>query len=454
MSVNLKSLSITGKITISGNAPVGPTPPPPADGPYWGEYLRDASSSRLGFLNIDNNFYSFLFDNATSYVRYTVQDDLGNVLISKTYDFYAPGNAYQLITTNDDLDNIYIVYGLEEPGSIHSLIINKFDSNLNSTWAVKVTNVGDLPYYVSDIIYLDGFLYIIGAIQTGTEEFEVTLTKVDIIDGSVDLSIKLPYTPNTQNLFNCKINADSAGNLIILGTLILGVSSYRAGVLKISPSGSILLEKELDLSTSDQPGITRVAVDNSDNIYAAGTDGTDGFILKLDSSGDVIWSYNIPDATIITDIKYLSGNLYVMSDYGPAPRSIFIMRINPADGSIIWETVCESLTVDDMYSIDLFVDSDYYVLLAGVDLTAGPASMSHTLIIRQEIDGSGGTFELDGNVYTIASGGNSLVAASITNVTPGATCIPVSHSTSVVSTSAITTTTYTASIGIDSIVPS
>ncbi len=242
------------------------------------------------------------------------------------------------------------------------------------------------------------------------------------------------------------VAVDSAGNVYCAGYTLSGMSEANAGgydafVMKLDSSGNILWHTQLGGVTNaggSNAGNDRcygVAVDTTGNVYCAGyTSGgmseasggsNDVFVMKLDSSGNILWHTQLGAVTnaggsnagtdycdgVAVDS---SGNVYcagytsgAMSEASGGSDDAFVMKLD-SSGNVLWHTQLGGVTnaggsnASSDYCYGVAVDSAGNVYCAG--LTSGGMS-----------EASGGGF--DAFVMKLDSSGNILWHTQLGGVT-------------------------------------
>jgi hypothetical protein len=149
-----------------------------------------------------------------------------------------------------------------------------------------------------------------------------------------------------------------------------------AFVAKLDSSGDIIWNTFIDVSGNDQDDAAfQVAVDTSGNSYITGYIGFYAFAFKLNSSGVLQWTTYLGDnnnSATGYDIA-LDGNqdVYVLgtssSTWGNPLRSFsdvydsFIVKLDPSDGAVIWNTFLGGNDYDGGASMALDQDGNIYV---------------------------------------------------------------------------------------------
>lgn len=221
---------------------------------------------------------------------------------------------------------------------------------------------------------------------------------------------------------------DSAGNIITVGIFsstvdfdssdavfnLTSAGGYDAYITKNDKNGNFLWAKQFGGSSNEQAN--SVAVDSSSNIIvggaiSAGTNirivgqsesnftSTDGILLKLDSSGNLLWRnlYSSPGAEGIRDVALnpANGDIYTIGTTNAPSGSLstlgkltnFKAQIGTADifvnkvstlGSAIWTGSFGSYAQDEGNSIAFGNGKVYIVGAIGNSITGGAFSIDST----------------------------------------------------------------------------
>lgn len=143
---------------------------------------------------------------------------------------------------------------------------------------------------------------------------------------------------------------DSSGNIYLAG---YGQTPYACcstrgigAVLKLDSTGTLLWRTKTE-NTSGGYDVTFLgcAVDSSGNVYAGGqapTASSDGFVQKYNSSGTSQWQFLIKPPTNHHPSLYgatiVSGNpTFIASNYITSTYNLFVIQFN-SSGGIVWQT--------------------------------------------------------------------------------------------------------------------
>ncbi|MFA6336440.1 MAG: hypothetical protein WCX23_00500 [Candidatus Paceibacterota bacterium] len=205
------------------------------------------------------------------------------------------------------------------------------------------------------------------------------------------------------------IRQTSDGGYVLAGyTNSSGAGGYDFLVIKIDSSGNVSWSKTFGGPGSDS---IRFAQQTSDGGYVLagetssyGAGGSDSFIIKLDSSGNVSWSktFGGPGSDGIFSAQQTSDGGYVLTgitdSYGVGGygiNNIFITKLD-SSGNVSWSKIIEISGIDFAYSAQQTSDGGYVL--------AGKSAFDGFLVIK--LDSSGNVswskfFNGDGMTYSI-----------------------------------------------------
>lgn len=127
--------------------------------------------------------------------------------------------------------------------------------------------------------------------------------------------------------------------VIVVAISMLLISLATPCLTQSSPSYWL---RTLGTSLSDEYGYG-VAVDSNGSVYIVGSSGGTGFVTKLSSDGKILWSelVNISGyAVTLTGVAVGNGSVYVVgSGLGGSTRIAIVMKLNAADGRILWTRI-------------------------------------------------------------------------------------------------------------------
>ena len=216
---------------------------------------------------------------------------------------YASTNSFKLASSG----NMYI--GGSDSATITKAMIMKVASNLTVSW-VRTFVTGSSPSYSVDNIAIDSSenVYAVGAgYNSSTGGSVVSFLIKYNTSGTLQWQRKLTMTsPNEITL--SEIALASSGNVYVAGRAYNQTTNIgKIFVAKYNSSGTLQWQKYL--SDASASGITLmlegyIAVDSSENIYVASqyesTSGRYLILIKVDSSGNLLWQRNITTSSPYT----------------------------------------------------------------------------------------------------------------------------------------------------------
>lgn len=224
--------------------------------------------------------------------------------------------------------------------------------------------------------YTQGALY--GSSAGGTDAF---LAKFDTSGTPVwEVQMGTGFTDYCES-----VAVDASGNVFIGGSTngVMGVSNaggYDAFLAKYDASGTLTWTVQLGSSADDK--CESVAVDASGNVFVAGSTkgnldgtnagGTDAFLAKYDTSGELLWKEQW--GTSKSDTGYsvavdADGNAFLAglsSRSGPAGNSEAFLAMYDASGEQLWvEQLGELGSSRRDYCYSAVVDADGNAFIGG-----------------------------------------------------------------------------------------
>ena len=239
---------------------------------------------------------------------------------------------------------------------------------------------------------------------------------------------------NTQHVNPQELDVDAAGNVVIVGSFVdsldfdpdttavhkigaVGPTSASSNlyIQKLDVNGNFLWVKQLAYNSgTSHTGSYKVKFDAAGNILVAGsftgtvdfdpgpatqnitsTNNSDGYLLKLDASGNFVWVRTIAgnSGDIVKEMEvensgniYLSGSYFSTIDLDPGAgvqqftsagsRDIFLAKWD-ANGNFVWAYSYGDNLSDEPYAMEL--DNSGNVILVGtfrdtVDFDPGPGT--------------------------------------------------------------------------------
>ncbi len=325
----------------------------------------------------------------------------------------------------DSLGNIFITgsagrYGGEDDDNIFLL---KYNSGGNLVWNITW---GQSDYDYSSGIAIDstGNAFITGRTESyGAGHSDVFILKYnssgDLLWGKIWGGSDDEWAP--------KIAIDASGNVFISGS----TESYGEGysdvfLVKYDSSGNLLWDKAWGGSERDL-GIG-IALDDSGNAFimgwtlSYGAGSEDVFLLKYNSSGNLLWNktwggsgyeYAYEIALDASGNTFITG---VTSSYGAGHSSVFLLKYDPS-GNLLWDKTWGGSSGET--GRELAIDASGNVYITGETASFG-AGYSDAFILKYDSSGNllwDKTWGSSGNDYgkgiAIDSLGNTFITGSI-----------------------------------------
>lgn len=211
------------------------------------------------------------------------------------------------------------------------LILMKYNSAGTFISAKWIYNQDTVTTYFGPVIDVDNNIYFTGKTngQTYGSNWLMYVMKVDSnFDKAWATTVGSPLVrPDLgwTNFYNSEegvdIARDSFGNLYAIGNGTTAGPNGSAGlyIIKLDSSGSIIWRR---IYVSGTPA--GICTDTNGYIYAV---STGGYLIKLDSDGTLIWELKITTTATVTSIRYFDNSIYVVG-------STFIAKF-PTNGSML-----------------------------------------------------------------------------------------------------------------------
>ena len=222
----------------------------------------------------------------------------------------------------DSSDNLCLV-GDYFRSPTRDIIIVKLNSSDGSViWQRRLYGGSDAAQDIaidsSDNIYISGYFGSTPLIakynSSGTIQWQRIISATDI------------YTPQTSGIV-----VDSSDNIYLVATLDVEKSII---IFKYDSSGAILWKRQILIPETNFQTVYRTAIDTSDNVYICGIVGSNGLIVKYNSSGVLQWQRlldNTTSSTEIYGIAWANNNIYIAGETSADPM---VAKL-PSDGSLI-----------------------------------------------------------------------------------------------------------------------
>ncbi len=340
-------------------------------------------------------------------------DSSGNVVWSKTYGGTNYDGAYSISQTSD---GGYIVagYTLSYGSGNSDFLILKLDSSGNRQWS-KTYGRSNIDFAQSISQTSDGGYIVAGntwSYGSGSSDFLILK-----LDSSGNRQWSRTYGGSNYD-FAYSISQTSDGGYIVAGyTRSYGSGYYDFLILKLDSSGNRQWSRTYGGSNHD---IAQSISQTSDGGYIVagytqsyGSGGSDFLILKLDSSGNVVWSktYGGSNDDVPYSISQTSDGGYIVAgstwSYGSGNNDFLILKLD-SSGNVVWSKTYGGSNDDVPYSISQTSDGGYIV--TGYTDSYGSV-YSDFLILKLDSSGSINNCSLTQNI-NISSSSPSVSSSS------------------------------------------
>ncbi|GIL18516.1 MAG: hypothetical protein BroJett040_22670 [Oligoflexia bacterium] len=266
------------------------------------------------------------------------------------------------------------------------------------TWICSFSNYGGSSYR-SNACDADGNIYVVGSVPVNGNDVCLTkLNKYGVLQWQRSLGSV------TQTDYGYCVALDSVGNIYLGGMAFVGGNSDYL-LIKYNSSGTFQWYRTLGGAGGES--ICSICIDASNNILCVGATGsagagsTDGFIVKYNSAGSVLWQYAY-GGTAGDGFNCMAmsstGNLYICgstSSKGAGGSDGLIAKFD-SNFNVIWARTLGLSTTDMLKSVA--VDSSENIVVVGETIVSSTTNMliakynsSGALLWQRGFGGDGGT---------------------------------------------------------------
>ena len=366
-----------GKVIISSS---GNTP-----SVYWqANYAEMIDTSATSQVRDSTGNIYLTVDDQNNFDSYILKYDTTGTLV---WQFMISGVAGIGGLIIDASDNLYINININSGGTVDSSVI-KLTSNCNIVWQTKIVSGNSYVYVAKMTLDSSGNIYFCGTEQAGLGiGFIVKLDSTGSVLWQSEIGGSYPNLSQINTL-----EVDTTGNSYAIGTAprVGDFNSSDMCIIKYNASGSVISQLSYPVAVgSCQPFSSQI--DSSNNLYISGYTGTTAFLIKLNSSGSIIWQVALDgvlseiSSTILLDG---SGNIYMAGFKNiSSVQTGFIIKFN-SSGTIVWQRdigTTLSGSISTAVSKITVNGSDMYISVSMYDNTT---SISYNSLIRLPNDGS------------------------------------------------------------------
>jgi hypothetical protein len=192
------------------------------------------------------------------------------------------------------------------------------------------------------------------------------------------------------------IAVDEAGNIFLAGsTKSYGVGNSDILLLKYNSLGTLLWQKTYGGASDDWA--MGIKLDDSGNIYLAGsttsfgTGDADIVVLKLDSSGTVLWQKTWGSASREDSMDIAldgNGNVYVTGftpGFGPGDVDTFLLKYD-VDGNLLWQALWYGSDSD--YASNCTTDGEGNIYVTGYTFSFSGGARADAILLKYDTNGA------------------------------------------------------------------
>jgi uncharacterized delta-60 repeat protein len=309
----------------------------------------------------------------------------GSVAWTKTIGGSGDDQANSVVQSSD---GGYVVAGYTTSfgASGADMYVVKLGSGGNVQWT-KTIGGSDDDFANSVIQSSDGGYVIAGYTQSfGAGGYDMYVVKLDS-NGNVVWTKTIGGS--NSDVANSIVQSSDGGYVVAGETLSFGASGRDIYVVKLDSSGNIVWTKTIGGSWDD---FANSVIQSSDGGYVIagytqsfGAGGWDIYVVKLDSSGNVIWSKTIGggNADVAYSIIQSSDGGYIVigrtQSFGAGGYDVYVVKID-SSGNVLWTKTIGGGSVDEARSI--IQSSDGGFAIAGYTQSFGAGSYYDIYVVK------------------------------------------------------------------------
>ena len=211
----------------------------------------------------------------------------------------------------------------------------------------------------------DGSIYIAGFSNAGPNGgYDVAVSKIS--PGGIEQWTK--YYGKQADEYTLYMNKTSDNALILCGESQGTVNGVDAWIMKIDSSGNVIFLK--GVSTMVNESFKYIEETNDGGFIMAGfqsdsSNSNDIYVVKTDSAGDMVWqkNYGGPDNDYADAIKQTSDGGYIISadtkSFGAQDYDIYMLKIDSV-GNFEWDNLSGDVYADGCQGFIITSDNGYF----------------------------------------------------------------------------------------------
>lgn len=245
------------------------------------------------------------------------------------YDVGSYSDTFYDGILNEADDTLYVVGDHDVDGTISNNMIAKYEMSTGNL--ISQTTVTDTQTGVASSIIGDSSYYYVSNTRGDTGSKGVEISKWNYSD-VYQWSRRINYA---NTIVAAKITMDTSSN-VYLATHC----NNQLNIVKLNSSGSIIWQRLLSSSIQRLLGIT---IDSSNNIYVSIYNSGSLYILKIDSSGSIVWQNSITDtggvyastiSSVLDGIDWKGNSLWIGCLSSSSSSALSYNWVLPDNGSL------------------------------------------------------------------------------------------------------------------------
>lgn len=314
---------------------------------------------------------------------------LGQAYFQKTYSGSNYDEATEIVKTDD---GGYIISGITKSYSagLNDMYIIKLDSYGNKLWD-RIIGGNDVENAYSIIETLDGGFAVVGSARSYSGNTDVYLVKLNI-SGVLEWEKTFGGTGDDEG--QCISQLTDSSYVITGNTNSFGSGLYDFYLLKIDKTGGLLNTKTFGGTQADKVWEHIVTPTNeiliAGSTQSFGSGGVDGYLVKTDLNGNLIWSkaYGISTNDRFFCIENSSDGNYIL---GGASETIgngedwWFSKISTSGTVLISNTYGGSQN-DQLY--DIAEDQNGSIVMFGLSNSYNPVNVGNAMLLKSNSNGN------------------------------------------------------------------